>query len=206
MELLEIIIFSIKIFALVSGLIVISSYIIYKYKDRKRTKPYAKAPVQPLTPALALPAVQLNSEIRENSQSVITPAENIQYANIQYGNAQYQGVQSGNAHIQNVQYDNEQYQNIQYDNNQYSNLQYDNQQYLNQQSMYQNSQPRSYGQRFRILNENDNDGVQRQHIIEKLQPVAAVPQRLNNQRKAQVFNIYDYYSSSNFEPMHKIKS
>ena len=53
MELLEIIIFSVKIFALVSALIVISSYFIYKLKDRKHDKPYAKIQTQPLTPVLS---------------------------------------------------------------------------------------------------------------------------------------------------------
>jgi len=164
---------------------------------------------------LALAEVPINPEIYEKVHINNSHVQNIQYENIQYDNAQYQNVQYDNNQNMNLQPDenqnmNTQYnsdQNIQYDNNQYQNIQYDNQQYRNQPViMYQNNAPRSYGQRFKILNEYDNASNKKQHIIERLQPATVTPQRLNTQRQTQTFNIYDYYSSSNFEPMHKIKS
>jgi hypothetical protein len=196
MELLEIIIFSVKIFALVSALIVISSYFIYKLKDRKRDKPYAKIQTQPLTPVLSATPGNINPDFFENIHNSNMPTETIQYDYRQYDNVQYHKIQVDNNQNQNIQLDNPQYQNPQT-----INIQYENQPMV----LYQKNQQRSYGQRFKILNEDDNSTTQRRHVIEKLQPVTAAPQKFSNQRQANVFNIYDHYSSSNFEPMHKIK-
>ncbi|MDR3628306.1 MAG: hypothetical protein P4L45_15790 [Ignavibacteriaceae bacterium] len=98
-------------------------------------------------------------------------------------------------------------ENIQYDNTMYEAPYYENTQYVAAQPVavaYQNNQPRSFGQRFKIINEDNHPVVSRGHIIEKLQPVTVAPQRFNARAQSPVFNIYDYYSSNNFEPMHKV--
>jgi hypothetical protein len=171
MELVQIITFAIKLFALIAAIVVLSSYLIYKLKDRKRKKPYVKYTAQQFVTEPSLPEVQYAPE----------PVNNVQMAFAQAAN-------------------------IQYDNSVYETPYYENAQYEPQPMAvaYQNNQPRSFGQRFKIINENNHPVVSRGHLIEKLQPVTVAPQRFNARGQAQVFNIYDYYSSNNFEPMHKV--
>ena len=171
MELLQIISFSVKIFALITAIIVLLSYLIYKLKDRKRNKPYSKIAAQHPGIDLSGPELQFNQEQYSNLQQVNAPAENLPYENQQYENVQYQ----------NVQYEKQPI------------------------AVYQNNQPRSFGQRFKILNEDNNNTNQKTHLIEKLQAATVAPQKFNTSRQTQVFNIYDYYSKNNYEPMHKIK-
>ena len=90
------------------------------------------------------------------------PTETIQYDYRQYDNVQYHKIQVDNNQNQNIQLDNPQYQNPQT-----INIHYENQPMV----LYQKNQQRSYGQRFKILNEDDNSTTQRRHVIEKLQPV-----------------------------------
>jgi hypothetical protein len=171
MELVQIITFSIKLFALVAAIVVLSSYLIFKLKDRKRKKPYIKYTAPQLVVEPSVPEIQYSPEPVNNIQMAIAPAANIQY-----------------------------------DNNVYEAPYYENTQYEPQPIAvaYQNSQPRSFGQRFKIINEDNHPVVSRGHLIEKLQPVTVAPQRFNARGQAQVFNIYDYYSTNNFEPMHKV--
>jgi hypothetical protein len=177
MELLQIITFSIKIFALIVAIIVLSSYLLYKLKNRNKNKPYATTSTHEFTLDHATAQILFNQEPYDNLQLV-------------------------NAPIENVQYDNTQYDDQQYENPQYDNIQYETQPL----SVYQSNQPRSFGQRFKILNEDNNSNTEREPIIEKLRRSAAtVPQKFSSSGSTQVFNIYDYYSSNNFEPMHKIK-
>ncbi len=196
MELLQIIIFSIKIFALVATLIVISSYLIYKLKDRKRKKPYTKVPTQTFSVKPSKAEKQFSPGQYENIQMINEPVENEQII--------YTPIES--QQMINVPFESQQYDNLQHENDQYQNIQNKNMQYENQPMLvYQKHQPRLFGQRFKILNEDNNSMAPRKSIIERLQPVTAAPQNFNALRQSQVFNMYDYYSSSNFEPMHKIK-
>ena len=87
---------------------------------------------------------------------------------MQFNNGeQYENIQAVNSPVESLQYNNMQYENPQYENMQYENVQY---QYENQQqAVYQNNQPRLFGQRFKILNENNNSINQRTPVMEKLQ-------------------------------------
>ena len=171
MELLQIITFSIKLFALVTAIIVLSSYLIYKIKDRKRNKPYSKITVARPEKENAVPALQYAAEPYENSALVIAPVENVQYNNIAYETPYFE-------------------------NNQY--------QMQPAAAAFANSQPRQSRQRFKIINEENGSMLHKGHFMEKLQPVTVEPQRFSSRNQAQAFNIYDYYSSNNYEPMHKI--
>jgi hypothetical protein len=177
MELLQIITFSIKIFALIVAIIVLSSYLLYKLKNRNKNKPYATTSTQEFSVDHATARMLFNQEPYDNLQLVNVPVENVQY--------------------DYTQDDDQQYENPQYDN-----IQYDPQ----PPSVYQNNQPRSFGQRFKIINEDNDSYTEREPIIEKIRRSAeTAPQKFSSTRDTQVFNIYDYYSSNNFEPMHKIK-
>jgi ribosomal protein S16 len=176
MELLQIITFSVKIFALVTAIIVLSSYLIYKMKDKKRNKPYVGAVPLQFASEHSVPEIQYNTEPYEDLQTANVPIENIHY---------YSPVNE-NQIDENFKYQDEQYENQMSDG-------------------YQISQHRSLGQRFKILNEENNSTHQKTNVMEKFQSPVSSPQRLNTSRQAQVFNIYDYYSNNNYEPMHKIK-
>jgi hypothetical protein len=216
MELLQIIIFSIKIFALISTLIVITSYLIYKLKNRKVKKTYSNVPVQMPSIKPYIAEKPFNPEQYENIQNL-----NEQMINVPVKNEQiiYEPIESPQMikpadesqqiiyapiemqQMNNLPIENQQYDNLQYKNTQYQNIQYGNQPMVGNQS----HQPGSFGQRFKILNEDYNSMAQRKSILERLQPVTIASQNFNAPKQSQVFNMYDYYSSSNFEPMHKIK-
>ncbi len=135
MELLQIIIFSLKLFALTSAIIVLISYFVFKIKDRNREKPFMKS-----SPDNAHKTGEIIIETKEEE--------------------------------------------------------------------IEQSKTLPYGKRFKILNENalripdkkpgTVNSLMPQIIREKISP----PQKAMSNNG---FNIYDYYSNSSFEPMHKIK-
>lgn len=130
MELLQIIIFTLKLFALASAIIVLISYFIFKLKDRTRIKPYMK-------PTIA-----------ESANLSLQPVVAVEEKN---------EIKS---------------------------------------------------KRFKILNEEASFLANRQIVIEKNNTINYIQKNsLANPSKnlKDNFNIYDYYSNSNFEPMHKIK-
>ncbi|MHB1686558.1 MAG: hypothetical protein ACYCVH_04185 [Ignavibacteriaceae bacterium] len=125
MELLQIIIFSLKLFTLVSIIVVAISYAIYKVKNSSRVKPYMR------------PTVVSENKIQIEVDEKIS--EEIKQAN----------------------------------------------------------------KRFVIMNEAQMQ--QRENGAVYYVPAANPQQRPNRQLPAEGFNIYNYYSNSNFEPMHKVK-
>ncbi len=130
MELLQIIIFTLKLFALTSAIVVLISYFIFKLKDRVRIKPYMKPTV-------------------------------VEAASL--------AIQSG----------------------------------LTIEKKYE-KKPKH----FKILNEENSFLKERQIRLEKSNPIKFIQEEYNFNKKnisKENFNIYDYYSNSNFEPMHKIK-
>jgi hypothetical protein len=127
MELLQIIIFTLKLFALSSAIIVLLSYFIFKIKDRTRKKPYIQTPGE-----------------EESGLSIQVETEDI------------------------------------------------------------DKKPK----RFKILNESDIFSLEKGLHLEKIRQNNDSIHSLRLNKKLNSldnFNIYDYYSNSSFEPMHKIK-
>lgn len=126
MELIEIIITTLKLFVLFASIVVLISYFVYKIKDRKRIKPYSEVP------AYAPPA-EINEDHLENKHS------RFQILNVE-------------------------------------------------------SQPEEYVP----VNVPMKKQVERNHF-------SSYPVEYRRKSANKSFDIYDRYSSNNFEPMHKIK-
>ncbi|MHB8578454.1 MAG: hypothetical protein ACYDA4_01135 [Ignavibacteriaceae bacterium] len=121
MDLLEIIIFSLKLFALISLIAVASSYALYKFKSSSRVEPYLRPTI-----------------ISENK------------------------------------------------------IQIEVEQKIAKELRQENS-------RFVIMNKAELQPAEKRMLFNKPN------EKLLRQQSANGFNIYNYYSSSSFEPMHKIK-
>jgi len=129
MELIEIILTTLKLFVLISSIVVLISYFVYKVKDRKRTKPYSEIIHQ----ELSTQPLEIKEDLISNKQM-----------------------------------------------------------------------------RFQVLNSEDEPapynevGFLTQKQIET-KNIPNSPLKYKRKQVNQSFDIYNHYSNSNFEPMHKIK-
>ncbi len=93
MELLQIIIFTLKLFALTSTIIVLISYFIFKLKDRNRIKPYMKQTVPDLSKNFEVEQLAIKEEkinTRPNRFKILNEEPSIitnQKQNINKGNS-----------------------------------------------------------------------------------------------------------------------